>query len=263
MSANCGRKHGYSVRPVLKLDKEGNILDHYDSLSEASRQTGYSATVIGLVCRGKGLSCGGWVWKYDNERAEELQNEMNARPPGQKALISDEERQRRVVAATGHHPSAETRKKQSEAHKLNPPSEKTRLAAQASRKMAVQQLDLAGNILSEFSSIKEAELSCGFRAGSLNKVLHREKGLFMGFLWRFKNAPVSRPTKKRKLVNKIDRVVVQLDAAGNILGEFPSIAEAARKINIGPSVISKVCRGRLKTAGGFIWKYKEEAPKND
>ena len=39
---------------------------------------------------------------------------------------------------------------------------------------------------------------------------------------------------------------------------FPSIAEAARCLNIDSSSITKVCRGKYKTCGGDHWEYVKE-----
>ena len=39
--------------------------------------------------------------------------------------------------------------------------------------------------------------------------------------------------------------------------EFNTITEASKKYNIRNSNISACCRGKLKTAGGYKWKYKD------
>ena len=40
-----------------------------------------------------------------------------------------------------------------------------------------------------------------------------------------------------------------------LINTYPSIAEAARTLNLDSSTISKVCRGVNKTHGGFVFKY--------
>lgn len=42
-----------------------------------------------------------------------------------------------------------------------------------------------------------------------------------------------------------------------IIAEFWGAGEAARSIHKLPSVINAACKGKLKTAYGFVWKYKE------
>lgn len=55
--------------------------------------------------------------------------------------------------------------------------------------------------------------------------------------------------------NSSAKTVEQYDLNGNLLNIFPSTKEAARQLNLDSSTISKVCRGKNKTHGGFIFKY--------
>lgn len=56
----------------------------------------------------------------------------------------------------------------------------------------------------------------------------------------------------------VGRSVVQFDKAGNQIAEFPSLMQAAKATEIAEASIVSCCRGRLKSAGGFVWKYKEK-----
>lgn len=55
---------------------------------------------------------------------------------------------------------------------------------------------------------------------------------------------------------KTCKKVQQLDLNNNLLNEFISVGEATRITNI--CHIAEACRSERKTAGGYIWKYKEE-----
>jgi len=60
-------------------------------------------------------------------------------------------------------------------------------------------------------------------------------------------------------LNKKVRHVVQINkVTKEIINTFNSACEAARKLNLDNSYIIKVCKGKAKTCGGFIWKYLEE-----
>lgn len=50
--------------------------------------------------------------------------------------------------------------------------------------------------------------------------------------------------------------IIQFDKQMNIIKEWESIKEAATELGIQRGDISMVVKGRNKTAGGFIWKYK-------
>lgn len=54
------------------------------------------------------------------------------------------------------------------------------------------------------------------------------------------------------------RKIIQYDINGNFLRTWDYIKQAADELNINRCSIGDCCRGRQKTAGGFIWKYIEE-----
>lgn len=51
--------------------------------------------------------------------------------------------------------------------------------------------------------------------------------------------------------------VLQYDINGNFIAEYDGVIEAGKKCNIWRGGISSVLHGKQKTAGGYIWKYKE------
>lgn len=52
------------------------------------------------------------------------------------------------------------------------------------------------------------------------------------------------------------KAVLQLDIAGNIIKEWPSITDASDSLNIDSTDISRVCKFKRRSAGGYLWKYK-------
>lgn len=55
--------------------------------------------------------------------------------------------------------------------------------------------------------------------------------------------------------NSSEKEVYQYDLNGKFIQKFPSAAEAARQLKLDSSTITKVCRGKNKTHGGFVFKY--------
>lgn len=55
-------------KPVLQFDKNGNFINEYQSMSDATRKTGIHFSHISKVCKGKVNynSAGGFIWKYKN-----------------------------------------------------------------------------------------------------------------------------------------------------------------------------------------------------
>ena len=52
--------------PVYQLDDEGEIINEFESLNEASRAVGVTAQNIGKVCLGQRKKAAGFGWKYAN-----------------------------------------------------------------------------------------------------------------------------------------------------------------------------------------------------
>lgn len=65
---------------------------------------------------------------------------------------------------------------------------------------------------------------------------------------------------KRKTNGK---VILQYDLDNNFIKEYASACEANRQTYICRSCINDCCNGKLKTAGGYKWKYKEKEKKNE
>lgn len=64
----------------------------------------------------------------------------------------------------------------------------------------------------------------------------------------------SQDTKNKMIASRI-KPILKISLDGTILEEFSSIKEAIEKTNINPKT---VLRGIGKTAGGFIWAYKDK-----
>lgn len=58
-------------------------------------------------------------------------------------------------------------------------------------------------------------------------------------------------------LNSHHHSVSQFTLDGKFIRQWESISAAVREIGIGQSSISLCCSGRYKSAGGYIWRYKE------
>jgi len=59
---------------------------------------------------------------------------------------------------------------------------------------------------------------------------------------------------KRKAV-KNSKSVLQYDEDGNLVKKWSSATEVERQLGFHQTSICKCCRGKLKSAHGFVWKY--------
>ena len=65
------------------------------------------------------------------------------------------------------------------------------------------------------------------------------------------------PETKKKISKSKCRSVLQYDLKGNFIQEWSSSLEIEKELRIFKTSITACCRGKLKTSGKFIWKYKE------
>ena len=64
--------------------------------------------------------------------------------------------------------------------------------------------------------------------------------------------------RAKKLINgKCSKPVLQFDLQDNFIKEYPSIKQVERETGFLQQNISKCCKGKLKTAYNYIWRYKE------
>lgn len=63
--------------------------------------------------------------------------------------------------------------------------------------------------------------------------------------------------KLKDILIQNTKSVFQYDKDMNLISEYISIRDAERRTNINRSNISKCCNGKVKSAGGYIWKYKK------
>lgn len=64
-------------------------------------------------------------------------------------------------------------------------------------------------------------------------------------------------TRNKRVTEARSKAVVQYTPDGVFMALYPSIKEAERVTGIAKSNICCVCRGKKKTAGGYIWCYEE------
>lgn len=64
----------------------------------------------------------------------------------------------------------------------------------------------------------------------------------------------------RKNIGKypMAKSVIQYDINGNFISRFDSIKSASETLNIDPSTICAICRKRIKSSHGYIFKYEKE-----
>ena len=66
----------------------------------------------------------------------------------------------------------------------------------------------------------------------------------------------SEESKNKIRENTPSNPVLQFSKTGEFIAEYPSLMEAERHTGCNPSHICECCKGKYKSTGGFIWRYK-------
>lgn len=64
-----------------------------------------------------------------------------------------------------------------------------------------------------------------------------------------------------KLTNRLDESIVvgQFTRNNKLVAKYPSISEASRIVNVDITSITKCCKEKYKTAGGYKWAYQQKS----
>jgi group I intron endonuclease len=103
---------------------------------------------------------------------------------------------------------------------------------------------------------EEQKKRCSENSGMRNKVNHTG-GSKKGWVRSDESKNNISKAKLGKSNNKDLRPIYQLDTSGNILNEFKGPTEAQSQTGIRRDSIGNVLKNKQKSAGGFVWKYKE------
>ena len=88
-----------------------------------------------------------------------------------------------------------------------------------------------------------------FATRSMHSKIHREI--------REKGGKKTGAVNGKKSAIKCSIPILQFSIDGTFIKEWPSVCEAGRQLGISQGNICSCCKGRLKHAGGFAWRYKD------
>ena len=63
-------------------------------------------------------------------------------------------------------------------------------------------------------------------------------------------------TSRQRAIKNTCKKILQYNFDGHLIKEWGSIISASKELKIDNSCITKCCKGKVKTAGSYIWKYK-------
>lgn len=148
--------------------------------------------------------------------------------------------------------SPEARERVGNAQRGKIVSEETRRKLSESHSRVIYQFDLNGTFLREWKGTSEIQQELGYKKTNISTCCLRKSSQAYGFLWSY--------DKNDHMVykNLRKRPVQQYDTQGNFIKEYESANEAERQTGANSSNIASCCNKKLKSAGGYQWKYSDD-----
>jgi group I intron endonuclease len=119
----------------------------------------------------------------------------------------------------------------------------------------VQQYTLDGIFVREFESVTLAEQATGLKGTHISRCARGKRGATGGFIWKYADGSspeyISRADLQKKSVSQYS-----LDM--ELVATFSSQVEAFKATGTRAESICMCCKGKLKTAGGYIWRYADD-----
>lgn len=205
---------------VFQFTKNHLFLREWKSLKEAAETLGIPRSGIHACCTGKRKSASGYIWEFAG-------NSDSPKPAAEKEVQAYYEDQKKKNGP----------KKKRESSDIRRP---------------VDQFTDSGEFVRHWDSIKEAGASFSPTAyTNILKAAQGKRNLAHGYQWRFTG-----DSRKVESIVKTHRKVLQLDEKGNVVKKWDSLKEACESFGSNSvGNITNCCKGRVKLAFGYAWKY--------
>lgn len=119
-------------------------------------------------------------------------------------------------------------------------------------KKPVKQYSLSGDYLATYESQSEAGKKNNIPSSNISLVCNYINNTAGGYIWRFvDDYNIVKPYS-------VGKTICQYSLKGEYIQTFDNAAIASKILHIDRANISGVCSKRLKTAGGFIWRYEDD-----
>lgn len=257
---SCDRQYGYNNSPggdsplVIHCGKEHHFYgkhfseEHRKKLSEAHKGANH-------YCFGKHLP---------EATRMKIGNAHRGRP------LSENQKEQLRKANLGRKASQETREKMSLAQKgrVRAPDIGKKIS-DAKAKRQVVQLSKSGEVIQVWPSVSLAARENKISSGQICKCCKGSLNSSGGFIWIYADTvkeqqlvPISQEKRDELLCSgrsinnpRGKKEVMQLSKSGDIIKMWPSLTQAACETHILVSSISQCCNGKIRSSGGFVWKF--------
>lgn len=195
---------------------------------------------------------------YGKPMSEEQKRKLSESLRGKK---HSEEAKRKISEATkgennpfyGKRHSKESLKKMSESHKGQ------HIGVEHPNSKKVCQYDLLGNLIKIWGCINDAKRELNLDSNGISNCCRGVQKKAGGFIWRYIDEEITNEylawCNELHTGGNQKKPIAQYSLDNKFICLFNSITDAGKKTGVDTGSISACCRGKSKTAGGFVWKY--------
>ena len=266
-------------KPIIQYDLKGNFIKEWESASDAGEKLNIFSSTISATCLNKKKKAGGFIWKFvgDNDFSFNFLPNM---PKSKKVIQYDlnghfikewdsiKQASKELNITTGLSSVCRGKLKTAGGFIWKYPGDNdfsSNFKKHSNGKKVIQ-YDLKGNFIKEWDSVSDAARTLNVSISNIRDVCTGKTKTALGFIWKYygdndfsRNFEPNKALEKKLFQRK---KVFQYDLNGNFVKEWGSMVEASKALNVPKSQASRACRGKLKTAGGFIWKYANSSDKS-
>lgn len=120
--------------------------------------------------------------------------------------------------------------------------------------IAIKQYNVKGKLIRTYSSIKQAAEKTGINEINIIRSAKRQSYHAKGYVWRYSNEEYNGEYADMPRFQK----VISYSLNGVKKAVYANVAEASRKTGIHKNSIALAVKGKLKTSGGYVWRYGNE-----
>lgn len=216
---------------VVQCDRKNHnlVLNYFISISNAKEVTGIRS--INNCLNGSSSHAGGYFWRLlnENEVPNYEVNEKYLKPTEDANKLDDDTKRRIKESGAWNH---ENRQKKVFCYGSN------------------------GCLVKKYDAVKYTE-NDGFRSCDVSNCCKGKTRTYYGFVFSYKEL-TSEEVKEKFVKNNI-KPIVQMTIDGVFVKNWDSATEAANALGLSTmSNINGCCHGRVKTAGGYKWMFKED-----
>jgi hypothetical protein len=265
---------------ILQLSKNGNTIKEWNSIPQASSELNISKKLIRDACEGISNEAGGYCWKwkhkkvsYSSKNKKIVQLDLNGNFIKEWDNIKSIQiyfKSNTTVLEVCHnkkHHNTSMGYRWMYKEDYDKILDKSTIDKDIKTKVIrIVQLDLNGNFIREWDSIKEASKETNISDTDISKNCKKYTKRAGTYVWMYEREYYKiSPNKERLNINIKDnrlfknKKIVQLDLNGNFIKEWDNCSVAEKTLTEqSKGGISSCCTGRVKSFHGYRWMFKED-----